>query len=246
MDEVKALVEQHAHGECVIVPEKDFEHRVTVLRVNLLPKADPKISAIAGEALFAIRSALDHIVWQLVLTNTSHNPTSSNQFPITTSAKDFAEAIRRRQLRGVSPEAMKLIDGLQPYQTEGSPLRLLNHLHNIDKHRMLNVVTVVADNSEIIARYGDEPYFGLFLGNEELRDGAAFGNIGVPFDLPPEFASINGRLPKMQMHGKCSLFVAFDDPAAEDLEELRVELTLEKILEFVRDTVVPAFEPFFE
>jgi hypothetical protein len=245
LDEVKALIEKNTLGECVIVPEKDFEHRVTILRVSLSPKPDPEISAISGDALFDLRSALDHVVWQLVLANASNTPTVSNQFPITTSAKEFAEAIDRKRLRGVSPKAAALIESLQPYQAGNEPLGTLNTLHNIDKHRTLNVVTVVADNSELVARYGAEPYMGLSLGNEELKDGAAFGDIGLPFDLPPEFAQIYKKLPKMRISGKCSLFVAFDDPTAEDLDDLRVDRTLQEILDFIRDSVVPPFAAFF-
>jgi hypothetical protein len=41
------------------------------------------------------------------------------------------------------------------------------------------------------------------------------------------------------------MFVAFDDMKAEELEPLRVETQLREILEFIRGTIVPAFEPFF-
>jgi hypothetical protein len=49
----------------------------------------------------------------------------------------------------------------------------------------------------------------------------------------------------MKVQGQAAIFVAFGNSAAEDLEPFRVETVLQKILTLVRDTVVPAFEPFF-
>ena len=50
----------------------------------------------------------------------------------------------------------------------------------------------------------------------------------------------------MKLKGKASIFVAFGDTAAEELEPLRIETVLQEILEFIRDRIVPAFEPFFD
>jgi hypothetical protein len=52
------------------------------------------------------------------------------------------------------------------------------------------------------------------------------------------------RIAQMNMHGKCSLLIAFDDPEAESLEDLGVVAVLQEILNFARDTIVPTFEPF--
>jgi len=50
----------------------------------------------------------------------------------------------------------------------------------------------------------------------------------------------------MKVQGKASIFVAFGDSTAEELEPLRVETVLHEILQLARDRIVPAFEPFFE
>ena len=242
LDEVLTLCGKYATGYCQITPEVNVEQQLVVMRITLTPEVDPELSAVAGDFFFNMRSLLDHLVWQLVLANPPNTPTTSNQFPITTSDADFAEAIKRKQLRGVSVEATAIIETLQPHTTRNNPLAMLNKLHNIDKHRELNVVTVVADNADLIASTGS---ISMFLGNDELRHGAVWGNIGVPLSLPGIMQKIqSGRA--MQMNGKCSLFVAFDDPSAEELEEFRVDRTLEEIYEFVRGTVLPALEPFLD
>lgn len=49
-----------------------------------------------------------------------------------------------------------------------------------------------------------------------------------------------------KLNGKCTLFIAFDDPGAEELADRRIDMVLQEIFEFVRDDVIPAFEPFFD
>jgi hypothetical protein len=94
----------------------------------------------------------------------------------------------------------------------------------------------------------------MFLGGEELRHGAILGGIGMPLNNPDllEFlrngetlAHFRERFLNMKVEGEASMFVAFGDTTAEELEPLRVETVLQEIIEFIRDTAVPAFEPFF-
>jgi len=49
----------------------------------------------------------------------------------------------------------------------------------------------------------------------------------------------------MKMQGEATAFVAFDKPEAPSLAEFRVDTMLQDILDFVRDFLFPAFEPFF-
>jgi hypothetical protein len=54
-----------------------------------------------------------------------------------------------------------------------------------------------------------------------------------------------GFLPSMKMQGTCSVFLAFDDPVAESLENSRVDRTVQNIFTFVRDRVLPSFDDLF-
>lgn len=241
LDEVIRKTKEYAHGECSIVMEKDVALQMAVQRIRIRPSASPEISAMAGDFFSNVRAALDYIVWQLVLSNPPNEPSASNQFPITNKPDDFAEQLARKRLRGVPDKAVTLIEQFQPYSAEDNPLGILNRLSNIDKHQTLNVVTVVADNTEVISQTGN---FAFILGDEELRDGTIFGGIGIPFKMIPKLPDFERRLPEMKMHGKCSLFVAFEDPSAEYLDDYRVDRTLQGIFNFIRDKVIPAFEPF--
>ncbi len=99
-----------------------------------------------GEILYNLRSTLDHLVWQLVLAN-GENPGRHNAFPIVNAAVDWQK--EERKLKGVAPDVKAMIRRLQPY-TGGinlpfdvSALWTLHSLCNIDKHRYLNLVTIV-------------------------------------------------------------------------------------------------------
>lgn len=242
LDDVLGALEGYKQAAVVIAMEKDESLQMAVQRVHLTPNSSPEISAIAGDFFSNVRAVLDYVIWQLVLKNPPNVPGASNQFPITDSAKGFADQVARKRLRGVPEEAKKTIEALQPYQDRSNPLGILNRLVNIDKHQTLNVVAVVADNTEVVSRSGN---FALMLGEEELRDGSIFGEIGIPFSqLPSIFPDFESRLPSMQMYGTCSVFLAFDDPTTESLEHHRVDRTLQDIFTFTRDRVLPSFDDF--
>ena len=98
-------------------------------------------AVIIGEIAYNLRSALDHLIWQLVIGN-GKTPTTSNQFPIQLEKAKYDDAVRR-QLRGVDTYSRRVIEDVQPYQDRsgtGSLLWILHSICNIDKHRHLNLV----------------------------------------------------------------------------------------------------------
>lgn len=149
--------------------------------------------------------------------------------------------LKRRRLEGVPEKAVTLIERLQPYHGGENPLGTLDYLHNIDKHKRLHLTTGVASSVELEWQNGQDPILAMFVGHDELRDGAQFGNVGLSLDLP--FVE---RLEEVKVQGKAAIFIAFDNPAAESLEPHRVDAVLQSIFEFVRYTVFEAFEPFFD
>ncbi len=97
----------------------------------------------AGEIAYNLRSALDHIVWQLVSGNRM-KPNHQNAFPIFLEKDEYLEAVKSK-LRGVSPRHRELIDRVQPYRSNngvGADLWMLHSVCNIDKHRHINVVSL--------------------------------------------------------------------------------------------------------
>ena len=107
-----------------------------------------------GEVLYNLRSALDHLVWQLVLAN-GEEPARNNQFPILDEAEEWMSRTEN-QLKGVSENHRQMIRFLQPFNPllelpvngemrpyNAQVFRTLHDLCNIDKHRHLNLICAV-------------------------------------------------------------------------------------------------------
>lgn len=112
--------------------------QVTQHLVNL-PILPFNALSVAGDLVHNLRSALDHLAYQLVLVGSGDEPTRRVEFPI---AKDFAtyEAEKSRKVEGMRPLAIKHIDNLKPYKGGNEPLWRVHELDNIDKHRTLFTV----------------------------------------------------------------------------------------------------------
>ncbi len=93
-----------------------------------------------GEITYNLRSALDHVIWQLVRAN-DEEPDSRNAFPVTKCEGNYQEQTKHK-LRGVDEDSQRLIRDFQPFSNGGvgAPLLMLNSICNIDKHRHLNLV----------------------------------------------------------------------------------------------------------
>lgn len=205
-----------------------------------LPKPAPELSAVIGDCLFNLRSALDHLLWQLVLVNPPNVPSSKNMFPICSTPEAFTIETRKGRLAGLSIEALAAIESLQPYHGGENPLTLLNYLHNVDKHRALNTVVSIAEDLDLMWTRNGVLFTETKIFNDEVEDGATL--IGIPKAMFPNRSEV-------EVYGKGSLFVAFAEPPADaggDLQDRRVEQVLEGMMQFIRHTVLPAVETFFE
>ena len=237
LESIRELLRPVQTGHYHLAREQCEEPHLVNLRF-ILPDADRTLSTVIGDCLHNLRSALDHLVWQLVLTNPPKRPSRKNQFPICKTADGWIEALSRDRLRGVVPKAIPLIWGLQPYvmtpiDPVSHPLWILNELTNIDKHRTLTVTTSAVMNPEVAFGRGlpwNEGGFKM-TGLQAFLNGDIIGKL-VARQVPPE--------PDLQAHG--TLSVVFQDPPATRRE---IASELETILTFLRDDVVPTFEPFF-
>jgi hypothetical protein len=118
---------------------------ITEITVRMLVKepCPAPWGIIIGEIVHDIRSALDHLVYQLVIYATDKPPSddSRTQFPIYDVAGNFQKH-RGSMLMGVDAHAADLIKSFQPFSTgesADSPLWHLNQLSNIDKHRTIHL-----------------------------------------------------------------------------------------------------------
>ena len=124
------------------------------------PEAPMQWSVRAGEFAYNLRSALDHLVWQLVELN-GKCPGRHNEFPIQGNSN---QGNFKRALNGVCPTAVAYIKSVQRYHIverdypsdsdiARKGLAMLNELCNMDKHRHLAIAN---------ARWtGECPKFGV-------------------------------------------------------------------------------------
>ena len=142
-----------------------------------------RLGVIVGDVIHNVRSALDHLVWQLVLLN-GGKPGRDHSFPIADHPNDFAaQAVKR--LDGVAPRHRAVIESVQPYHGSGGPentyLGLLSHLSNVDKHQVVHSTHAVLEDpgerisarvvrgpGEIVAKQF-RPFGGFEHGAELLR-----------------------------------------------------------------------------
>ncbi len=127
--------------------ENPFE---VVYKITKVPWIDPAWSSIFGQGIYNIRSALDHLAYQLVLLD-GQEPTRATEFPLLDASRDkggrkvqvdIAPGIKR-------PDILAAVESMQPYHGGGKwgdQLGVVAELSRIDKHRqpiavstMLNV-----------------------------------------------------------------------------------------------------------
>ena len=110
--------------------------------------APERFSVLAGEIIHHLRTCLDHVVWALA-TKYSGLPSGRIQFPICDKRAGFDEALKKGILRGIRAEAIKIIESVQPFTSNGSPretiLYVLHHLDIQDKHKLLLVTATAAE-----------------------------------------------------------------------------------------------------
>lgn len=123
------------------------------------PNIPLRASTIIGDALFNFRSALDHLVWQLVEAN-GKKPGRFNQFPIYRNPSEF-KAKGKSQIKGVSKQAATIIQRLQKHPGRDSLMRLVR-LNDIDKHRHLHlcVLSIGTASMQIAPNIGHEAHLG--------------------------------------------------------------------------------------
>jgi hypothetical protein len=108
-----------------------------------------EVQVIIGDIAHNLRSALDHVTWQLVLANGGEPKEGSGgtTFPILLKKP----RARLRIVGGVSADARDAIEAAQPYNAQPidrnrHPLAALGHVSNTDKHREPAIAHRVFDN----------------------------------------------------------------------------------------------------
>jgi hypothetical protein len=200
---------------------------------------------VLGDVLHNFRSALDHLVWQLVLLNGKKGSTD-NQFPICDHGamywsirKDGSPSMRESRPRNVADEHKAIIDGYRPYRTRHlaanriEALAGLRDLSNYDKHRLVHVALFAVDavDADEFALLSDDDA-GNMIGQsmEPLTEDGETEILCCTFPCP-------GPNPDVSVHGELPVRVGFGVPPIR----LPAFFTVADQVEDILNTFAPAF-----
>lgn len=154
LDSLDKVILDYVESEPYGIADERYEGDDGIVYLLYEDVRDPDImlGVMFGEILHNLRSALDQLVWQLVLLN-DRTPCRWNAFPVCVVRKVSKVDPKRpawtrdwpSKLKGVSRKHRALINAVQPYHGRGGfkrkqlhPLMLLTDLWNTDKHRIVH------------------------------------------------------------------------------------------------------------
>lgn len=164
LDDLQTLYEEgreylgtDPHGLRFEVYADKGERRVRALLIIKEPPPLP-LGILAGEAVYHLRGALDHLIYQLARLNVP-NP-SGTQFPLAldesvyrTIAPGKKISPRNSMLKGVREEHRAIIDEFQPYhdgaRAKVNPLYVIGQFANTDKHRFIQAAYGLPDSVKV-------------------------------------------------------------------------------------------------
>ena len=219
--------------------------------IYYVSKVDPvptHLATIAGDVIQNLRSALDHLSWQLFLVGGGTANARNIYFPIAKDALSSASKLNELRRMGVRANAIAVFDSIQPFKSgNDEKLWVLHNLNIIDKHRLL-VTVGSAFRSINLGKYvttRSAPGFEEF-----------FAKQGKPFTMPKMnvfFKTADSGNP-LEI-GKELFIDKVDNPVIPDLFLFHVVLNevgviqgaslLETINDFINvvEAVVKQFEP---
>ncbi len=242
LNEINRLIEKLAETEDTyeIISEADGKETL-----HFLVDAPTDIQIIAGEIIYQLRSALDHLAFHLVQSN-GRIPPRRCQFPL------LLEVPKRRNmgipysvpvpyeffeegLPGISNTAYAFIESVQPYHSGPgvhNVLRVIGKLANIDKHRHLYVLLPrLAVRHEFT--FSDGMLATSSIGG--MKDGAEI----------PWLADVPDATP-MTMKRNFTPYITFDETIGVGHDTLVTDDLLKACLEQLETVIVPTFEKLIQ
>jgi hypothetical protein len=192
-----------------------------------------RFGLIVGDCFQNLRSALDYLVWELVLAE-NNQPAENNMFPICSTPDAFKNATKgRKRLLGVHPDAVALIESLQPYHMgkdwQKSIFWIIDEFSNINKHRRVLLTMLRASRTPIeIVEIGGELW--------------GHGRLPI-FDSDAKIAPlIPDATGQMKVDAQLIACVTFDEGRTKGME---ISGCTGECLNYVQNGVIPKFERFF-
>lgn len=187
--------------------ENDAQARKFVCKARIIRSHSLKWRVRVGEIVHDLRSALDHLAWQLVILN-GETPDTKTEFPVFWDAAKY-KSESPRKVRRMSQAARAHIERLQPYNAaarfEDHVLYVVHQLNLADKHRLLNVVASAFQ----VERLGLSGIAGT-----AAMQGIAVGGRATPFEhgaeiVRVEYTEVDSTNPQMSVELGLIFGVAF-------------------------------------
>jgi hypothetical protein len=234
-----------------IIPDLKLKKEATyslTVKLSIAHHPPAILSILAGEVVYQVRSALDHLAYQLAVTNVGLNSDLKRcEFPIFIDKGKYHRVTGRGlpernsgldKVRSIAPAAQATIAGLQPYNRRHNPkthpLWLLHELCNIDKHRRFHLVGVPIGRISTIQDGTFKVASVRIFDKRPLKDGTIImcatvfacsgfpGKVTVKHEIPPQ--------------------IAFEEAIA--LPQRYAGEVLKGILIFIDKSVLPKLKPF--
>jgi hypothetical protein len=222
--------------------EFDSEAWEWVERVQVREEPPIRFGVILGDVLHNLRSALDHLMWQVTLLD-GGKPDRQTQFPIVRESEAKFEKVAQRQIPGLSVAHRELVKQVQPFhageRAEAHPLAVLATLSNTDKHQIVNpTISFVANETKSAADRllkdikddPNSPAHGVLVvaHGQRMEHGTPWFRIGWKRDQAPPT--------EVRLAGELTLGIAFGEIGVDAEEFKRIgEVVLMIIQRFQAD-----------
>jgi hypothetical protein len=235
--EVERVVGPNAYR--TVVTQQDAERTQYVARIEGLQDLRPDFSAVVGDCLYNLRSALDHIAGGLIR-RADLEPTRGTIFPVQPSEPENGLYIKPPP--GPGADAMAVVESVQPYATgenHSHPLAFLDELNRIDKHReLLFAVTVLRSGAWGLGIDIPSPRVRLLPGEIKNGEPVAWFEFPQPWPAQPE--------PDFEPELILSIHIKRPtDFPAPHIELHRIDELIASMVWNVSNWIVPKFEGFF-
>jgi len=234
---IRAEVQSHKN-KCTVLAKK---HRNADSLFDLyakFPSPDLSLSCVISDCINNLRTALDYLVYELA--SRSGEPAIHSLFPICNTSNTYHRQVEDRdRLHNVPDKARSIIESLQPYNARGGkrfshPLYILNKLTSAEKYQMLALTVMCRPRPIFIL---DEPKGRTEIEGttitEAFQDGARLSE--------QRFTGFQSDEVVMQI--RRGIYLPFKDlPWADSA----ADTVLGTVVWFIKDQVVPRFEPFFD
>lgn len=216
-----------------ILADDDAETGERFYRFELL--REPPVTEwaiLTGEIIYQLRTALDHLAWQLCIAHApSDPPPRGTEFPIFWDPDRFDDLKPGgglHKIRGMSGDMQDAIRALQPYN-RGNPAKsqslwVLQDMNNEDKHRSLNLSVVgnpgiaffVQPDVEIIPVIHSEDRLALAIARPATPETEIHGDPSFTFQVVLDERSPGARRPLVS---QCRTFERIVTEMVADLSQ---------------------------